>query len=137
MINRESGLKSELGKDMDLLKSRNLFIQMKAAPYAKILSLLETDTALLQSFNIMDYSLLLAICANFEGQDCRLVQGEAAMYNFGVIDTLQKYNWSKWLEFKYKSLFTSQVNELSCIEPRLYRERFLKAFKAIVLILKD
>ncbi len=60
--------------------------------------------------------MLLGVVKKIEGvAGCRMVQGQEYLYVLGVIDTLQRFDWGKWAEFRYKSLFTKQVDLLSCV----------------------
>merc|ERR1712129_275422 len=55
----------------------------------------------------------------------RMIEGPG-FYVFGIIDVLQDYNWEKKIERFFK-VFLQCVDGygISCIEPTLYRKRFL------------
>jgi hypothetical protein len=53
------------------------------------------------------------------------VEGAGSFY-FGVIDILQEWNWDKWLERFFKTIFLRKDGDgLSAIEPHQYRQRFM------------
>ncbi len=53
------------------------------------------------------------------------VEGAGSFY-FGIIDILQEWNWDKWLERLFKTVFLRKDGKgLSAIEPHQYRERFM------------
>lgn len=53
------------------------------------------------------------------------VEGAGSFY-LGIIDILQEWNWDKWLERFFKTVFLRKDGEgLSAIEPHQYRKRFM------------
>lgn len=63
------------------------------------------------------------------------VEGAGSFY-FGIIDTLQDWNWTKWNERTFKMLVLGKDGEgLSAIEPKAYRDRFMK--RAVLDIFPD
>mmetsp|Transcript_17044 Transcript_17044/g.17725 ORF Transcript_17044/g.17725 Transcript_17044/m.17725 type:complete len:189 (-) Transcript_17044:86-652(-) len=109
---------------------------------------LEQDLAFLREMNLMDYSLLLIIMNFPENEDPdfenvismfgnpryyrKIFKSRTSKYIYclGLIDYLQVFNLSKFLENKYKSLFyCSEVKFISAVDPTNYAQRmkdFLK-----------
>jgi hypothetical protein len=51
----------------------------------------------------------------------------AGSFQFGIIDTLQDWNWAKWNERLFKTVVLRKDGAgLSAIDPKSYRERFLQ-----------
>jgi hypothetical protein len=51
----------------------------------------------------------------------------AGSFSFGIIDSLQEWNWIKWYERVFKIWFLGKDAEgLSAIDPRSYRKRFIR-----------
>lgn len=56
----------------------------------------------------------------------RQIEGPG-IYFIGIIDTLQRWNWKKKLERKWKTwILFKDGNGLSCVEPQFYKKRFLR-----------
>ena len=56
------------------------------------------------------------------------------IYYFGLIDVMQKYSWRKQLETWWKQfVLRKDVEGISCVEPALYRRRFMKYMRSIVI----
>eukprot|EP00010_Vexillifera_abyssalis_P007388 CAMPEP_0201548788 /NCGR_PEP_ID=MMETSP0173_2-20130828/5299_1 /ASSEMBLY_ACC=CAM_ASM_000268 /TAXON_ID=218659 /ORGANISM="Vexillifera sp., Strain DIVA3 564/2" /LENGTH=360 /DNA_ID=CAMNT_0047958263 /DNA_START=293 /DNA_END=1372 /DNA_ORIENTATION=+ len=53
------------------------------------------------------------------------------VYYMGVIDILQSYNLRKKLETKFKGVFASTPESISCVDPLTYFNRFNKYFEKI------
>ena len=104
--------------------------------------LLQNDLEMLRIANIMDYSLML-IVINFPNdndsdyQTIMNVFGERMnlnrifksktnkyIYCVGIIDYLQKYNFSKKLEnISKKCWYCSEIKNVSCLDPIEYSKR--------------
>eukprot|EP01084_Bolivina_argentea_P208404 355334_1 len=56
------------------------------------------------------------------------------LYYFGIIDTLQSYNFRKRMETWFKT-YIQRHNALgiSCIDPKNYRDRFIKYMESIII----
>lgn len=109
---------------------------------------LDSDLAFLRSLNLMDYSLLVVIInfpkkKNPHFQEIINMFGNTRFYRkmfksrtskyiycLGLIDYLQVFNLTKFLENKYKKLFYwSDVKYISAVDPTNYAQRmkdFLK-----------
>ena len=112
---------------------------------------LERDLIFLRDLNLMDYSLLLIILKfpddftnNNEEFDALLnlfgdpkyyrkiykSRTSKYLYCMGIIDYLQIFNMSKFLENKFKTLsYCSEVKNISAVDPITYAQRmkdFLK-----------
>lgn len=103
---------------------------------------LQCDLAMLRDVNIMDYSLMLIVInfpsdkdsdyqsiINVFGEQRNLnkifkSRNEKYIYVLGLIDYLQKFNLSKFLENKYKSiLYGKEMINISAVDPILYGKR--------------
>jgi hypothetical protein len=97
---------------------------------------------MLRNVNIMDYSLMLIVIhfplpEESEYQNILNVFGEQRyrsrvfkaknqkyIYCLGIIDYLQKFNMSKFLENKYKHiLYGDEIKNVSAVDPTLYCRR--------------
>ena len=97
----------------------------------RILDEIVSDFAMLVTYGIMDYSVLVAfyrpkvVCATRYD-----IQGIREVYSVGIIDFLQKYNIKKKSEKCLKKLFFRN-HEVSCEEPQIYGDRISKVMKDI------
>jgi len=56
------------------------------------------------------------------------------IYYFGLIDMMQKYSWRKKLETWWKHIvLRKDVEGISCVAPDLYRRRFMKYMRSIII----
>lgn len=55
------------------------------------------------------------------------------IYYFGLIDMMQKYSWKKHVETWWKGSVLGQGEGISCVEPHLYRRRFMKYMQSIII----
>ena len=97
---------------------------------------------MLRKVNIMDYSLMLIVIHFPKEQDSEYdniinVFGEQRyqnkvfkskngkyIYCLGIIDYLQRFDLSKYLENKFKSIFYGkEIKNVSAVEPTLYSRR--------------
>ncbi|KAF8660042.1 hypothetical protein HU200_058128 [Digitaria exilis] len=94
---------------------------------AKILGIYQVfHMLLLQSINVMDYSLLVGV----DKQKHELV--------FGIIDYLRQYTWDKQLETWVKTSLVVPKNESpTVISPREYKKRFRKFMSKYFLTVPD
>ena len=162
-------------KDLNFGNSRVAF---DAEDRAAFLKQCERDTALMESYNVMDYSLLLGIHKppeddvaktqrnllllamaghledrrvpgvgarsgrplptrwqrDFGGVEGRL-DGMPQVYIMCIIDILQAYDTGKKLENLIKSQMSEEIGkkEISAVNPRTYRERFLQYLERITV----
>jgi len=129
-------------KDTDL---RNLGtrVQVPRPGRQRVLEQIKKDVAFLKSQRIMDYSLLLGI--HHKGSDflreCQSaaepyqhLEGEHRIYYFGIIDTLQRWNWQKRLEKFCKTYFCMKDGlGVSSVDPKTYCERFILAQEDLLM----
>lgn len=124
-------------KDLDFCSSVR-YIQLPESTAQGILRSLDQDTELLQSYELMDYSILL----NIEDVEEEEVSGAQSYrcftfqnYRFciGIIDYLQCYSARKKFETKINTLKPNEYHKYSCIPPDSYRTRFLDMAKDIFL----
>ena len=127
-------------KDNDL---REKFYLMEAEEDAMVRQL-ANDTDFLSRNGLMDYSLLVGVhkgeCAmnaldgSAEGDGRTGFMAAATLpvarkYYFGLIDILQKFDWTKKYEMYAKGLLGQDVAGLSSINPTDYRLRFVEKMK--------
>ena len=123
-------------KDMDFHATVQA-IGIESVERAEMIRKITLDTALLEKYSIMDYSLLVLVEQAFftrgsmiEGRPLT-INGKYIVY-VGIIDYLQTYNMSKKIENKYKNkLKRNRESNLSAISPHPYRKRFIKMVKKI------
>ena len=92
----------------------------------------------------MDYSFLLK-SEKFKNtqfyevnRNCMISSDSKEVYHLGIIDYLQKWNFTKKKEQFAKRVFLKQnINKLSAVEPILYQKRFQKFMKDILLPEKE
>eukprot|EP01039_Chlorochromonas_danica_P006594 gene6594-7287_t len=103
---------------------------------------LRRDTAFLQRFNLMDYSLLVGVQRKLfhldreqtkseQQNDDDSVQAAAVegpgTFHVGLIDMLQVWDWGKWVEHVTKVfLLRKDGAGISAVEPSYYRMRFMR-----------
>jgi 1-phosphatidylinositol-4-phosphate 5-kinase len=130
-------------KDLDYLES-GLRLQLAPALRKVVAEQLNADVSFLNSIEVMDYSLLLAVSAPrpslrraLGGLANRLkrvffFRGRAETKSqdlevyLGIIDFLQPYSWTKWAETMLKGV-AHDMMEVSAVDPDIYAQRF-KAF---------
>ena len=102
-------------KDLDFL-SEHKKILLNDEDYREFETIICSDTSFLESFSIMDYSLLL--CEEEKGQ-------HGTRYTYGIIDYLTKYGFYKRIERAF-TIFTNPKKSLqvSVIDPGKYANRF-------------
>jgi len=128
LYNRETKSVKSIGKDVDFLKNVEKLNLIEEDAEA-LLRRVESDSAMLSSSGLMDYSLLVGVCeassrspSNYSYRSRK--EGEA--YIIALIDFLQEYNSSKWLEHFFKvNVLRVKHEEVSSVEPVFYRERFI------------
>jgi 1-phosphatidylinositol-3-phosphate 5-kinase len=84
------------------------------------------DTLFLARLHVMDYSLLVGVCA-----------GE---YVVGVIDYIRRYTWDKQLEtlLKQSGMAGGQRGKIpTVIKPPAYKERFRQAMDAFFIVIPN
>ena len=124
---------SKVLKDMnfkiisDQIGSR--LFNLDASKSQEVLSILKADSEFLARHNLMDYSLLLVIETDRRTKE--------QSYYFGIIDILQKWNWSKKLENAWKvKVMRANKHKLSAIPSALYQERYIRFIQRDVLAQK-
>lgn len=168
MVNRFSKTKPD-DKKTKTLKDKNLLKLCKTNKWLKfsnkdrknILNSLKKDCAVLEKYNLMDYSLLLCIQHNPEyvkfmentPEDTWICTKEIRqsfketktrykflsadgkmIYHIGVIDYLQDYNWDKWAENILKEKLQHKGNLISAVHPKRYAPRFLRFMDDYVIL---
>ncbi|KAF9941422.1 1-phosphatidylinositol-3-phosphate 5-kinase [Modicella reniformis] len=110
------------GKEMEVLLDENFIEFMSKSPFfirqhaqLQLLESLRNDSFFLQQFNIMDYSLLVAVA-----DDRREIL-------VGIVDFIRPFTWDKKLESWVKDAVGSR--EPTIVSPSQYRKRFKNAMK--------
>ena len=117
----------------------------------ELLSILQNDLLILRDVNIMDYSLLLIVIHypnNLDTEYENILQTQnheryakriyvskdnKYLYCVGLIDYLQKFDMSKFLENKYKSLLHGkEIKNVSAVDPMIYASRMLDFAKKYI-----
>jgi len=124
-------------KDNDLRETLFMPGQGQSGAKTVFMKQISSDTKFLEQHNIMDYSLLLGIQKgrtmintfapemNKTGMLPAAAADSAQSYYFALIDVLQEWDSTKVAERIAKALQGQDLAEISCIEPKRYRERFL------------
>ena len=152
-VDRSSGTSGEgPRKDNDLLQP----VHIREADRTVLLDQLEKDSKWLQSWDIMDYSLLLTItqprdthnsdaaapvyavgntqCESRKSVSKGMRAEEEFVVCVGLIDVLQQFNCSKSCERAYKTIKTYEGRSgLSCIPSEPYQQRFMAHMRNNVL----
>lgn len=139
---------------------------MKFSPedQKSLLERFQADVDLFRRQELMDYSLLLSISVDTTMEDRRksynefvddkyvadlkakyagnknvVISPTGYIYNMGVIDYLQEYNFMKRLENRFKRyrFGAEKMLEISAIEPDPYAIRFMHFVKREVLNIVD
>lgn len=114
---------------------------------------LKADLSLLNNSNIMDYSIMLIILHypdledsdyekimnSFRDQRSRykvfVSKNKKYIYCIGIIDYLQQFTMTKFLENRYKSLlYGNDIKYVSAVDPISYCRRMLKFAKDSIFI---
>mmetsp|Transcript_28969 Transcript_28969/g.51791 ORF Transcript_28969/g.51791 Transcript_28969/m.51791 type:complete len:258 (-) Transcript_28969:47-820(-) len=134
LYNRETKSATSIGKDVDFLKSVGSLSLIEEDAEA-LLRRVERDSEMLLSEGLMDYSLLVGVCeagSRFPSNYSYRSTKEGKVYLIALIDFLQEYNTSKRLEHFFKvKVRRAKHEEVSSVEPVLYRERFINFVKLI------
>lgn len=125
--------KNVVYKDIDFLNLNECEKDFKAC--SKLFRSLESDSKLLESNDIMDYSLLLVI-EEFEfdkniSESHKFFKVGKYWCSVAIIDYLQNYSRSKKFETNFNRLKKNDPNIHSCIPPKAYRDRFLELMRNI------
>lgn len=117
----------------ETLKDQNFLdmgIHIQASDKDEIVKCLESDFALLASFAIMDYSIVIGIPIR-ELMESRIIRMDKSIA-IGIIDILQKFNSRKQYEKKFKSLVIDP-EKLSSIDSLNYFTRIRKFLNLIFI----
>lgn len=143
-------------KDLDFLNKHPKGIYLQFGVYRQLTETLQRDCRVLQSFKIMDYSLLMGL--HYVSPEEKTKEGTFVQRLFsavgkakndfiskgiipgqtqdqkdvilfiGIIDILQSYRWLKKLEYTAKSLLHDPIT-ISVNRPGFYATRFLNFMK--------
>ncbi|CAD8074653.1 unnamed protein product [Paramecium primaurelia] len=121
-------------KDQNFITSTDIFIQLNQKNRDTLFTILKDDIEFLLKNNIMDYSLIIAICNNQIQDENRIYCNSNKCYCFGLIDYTQKFTLKKKLEFFYKFHVKRKGQQISCVDPQFYSQRFLSFINSIIAI---
>ncbi|ANB12609.1 1-phosphatidylinositol-4-phosphate 5-kinase [Sugiyamaella lignohabitans] len=114
----------DINKDGDWLENQEVILMGKGKR-DKFLIQLASDVALLEKYNIMDYSLLVGIHSDPQSGKVR--------HSMGMIDSLSPYGLSKALKSNF-SRIVHRPSSLNTINPRDYGKRFLNFIGSTVVL---
>lgn len=121
-------------KDINFLTQEKT-MKMPPSVAQRMKEIIKIDAELFPKFNIMDYSLLVAVKNKQEYSKYffRSANCKAQGYSIGIIDFLQRYNKTKQIEGISKKIMNlSNSEKVSSINSEDYCKRFLKfVFKII------
>ena len=110
------------GRDSEVLLDENFIEFMAESPFyirehakLQLTESLANDSMFLQRFNIMDYSLLVAVTT--DDREAEVV--------VGIVDFIRPFTWDKKLESWVKDAVGSR--EPTIVSPAQYRKRFRTA----------
>lgn len=120
-------------KDLDFTEHHPEGLLVEPDTYAKFSKALQRDCRVLESFKIIDYSLLLAVhYVNRNGPNPKelsagipawTASGEQLVLFVGIIDILQSYHFRKKIEHTFKSIIYEK-DSISVHRPDFYSRRF-------------
>lgn len=119
-------------KDLDFVK-RVGNIKLGPDRSREFMAQLRRDCEFLCKQDILDYSLLLGISTNSFGSFSKHRFGATdgvTTYFIGIIDMLTQFNSKKKVEYFFK--FFVYKDEMSCVPPNLYAERFLNFIESVL-----
>ena len=108
-------------------------IKLGADKSCEFMAQLRRDCEFLYKHDILDYSLLVGIStSSFVSYSKHSLAGtdEVTTYFIGIIDMLTQFNSKKKVEYFFK--FFVYKDEMSCVPPNLYAERFLNFMESVL-----
>jgi len=143
----ERSKKSPTFKDLDFMDKLGEGLFLDSDTYEALMTTMRRDILVLESFKIMDYSLLLGIHnvdkagghqqADISSEDdnhildatggvpARTAKGERVVLYVGIIDVLQPYYARKKIEHLFRGV-VDDADTVSVHNPKFYAHRFLK-----------
>ncbi|CAD8160899.1 unnamed protein product [Paramecium octaurelia] len=121
-------------KDQNFIKSTDIFIQLKQQDRDNLFNILKDDIDFLLKNNIMDYSLLIAVCYDNFSKGKRVYCNSSKSFCIGLIDYTQKFTFKKKLEYFYKFHVKRKGQQISCVDPQFYSQRFISFVNSIIAI---
>ncbi|CAK79510.1 unnamed protein product (macronuclear) [Paramecium tetraurelia] len=140
LVNRKQSVKGSqvvdltILKDQNFIKSTDIFIQLNQQNRDALFTILKEDIEFLLKNNIMDYSLLIAVCNSKIQDENRIYCNSNRCYCFGLIDYTQRFTLSKKLESFYKFYLKRKGQNISCVDPQFYSQRFISFINSIIAI---
>lgn len=117
---------------------------------------LQSDCGMLSNVKIMDYSIMLIIITfpNLSDEEFNNIisvfgeprcksrifksQKQKYIYCIGLIDYLQEFNMSKFLENKYKGLlYGEEIKNVSAVDPVMYANRMVDFARTHIFVNND
>ncbi|CAD8176701.1 unnamed protein product [Paramecium octaurelia] len=121
-------------KDQNFIKSTDIFIELNQQNRDALFTILKEDIEFLLKNNIMDYSLLIAVCNSKIQDENRIYCNSMKCYCFGLIDYTQQFTLTKKLESFYKFYLKRKGQHISCVDPQFYSQRFISFINSIIAI---
>jgi len=128
---KELSKKSPVRKDLDWVDTETK-LKIGDADRDRFLAALERDVRCLQSWNLMDYSLLVGIHNRDPHEDLRfelnpviILEDTSRLVYVGLVDILTPYGVRKRAETFFKGQLACG-KDVSCQHPKYYGERFLR-----------
>lgn len=132
-------------KDINFIKRNNSFI-LSNQDHTQFINTIMKDTNFLNTLNIMDYSLIVAIIEYdsiydvpkilFDTNNIKIcsIEQKIRVYIFGIVDILQEWTlWKRccgfWKKFYYRILLCDKQIEIDSEKPSIYQKRFIEFIK--------
>jgi len=132
-------------KDINFTKRKNSFT-LSNDDYTQFINTITNDTNFLNTMNIMDYSLVVAIIEydsinnipkllfGINNVKICIIEKKVRVYIFGIVDILQEWTlWKRccgfWKKFYYHFLLCNKIIEIDSEKPSIYQKRFVEFIK--------
>lgn len=124
-----------LMKDVNFLRlnEKKNITKIRRQKSIEIMNTIRADCQFLERHNLLDYSLLLKVekvdrkTTNLKATRNKIISWDKKyVYHIGIIDYLQRWNFTKQSEscFKRNFKYRSNKNLVSAINPKIYNQRF-------------
>lgn len=128
------------GKDCDFMDIENPLLPLDVSDSPIFFKHLQEDIKFLYECKLMDYSLIYIKALrnpdvkneengnqnSFKKFRSYLTKDKKFIVSLAVVDYLQNYDFMKLMETQLKSFFKENPEEISCVDPEYYQQRFLK-----------
>jgi len=136
-LNLDGSRTQEILKDNDFEELEKK-ITLPAIQRRELINFIKTDIFFLTKQGMIDYSLILTVARadlvpiTSDQNSSRIYRWKDKVYYIGIIDYLQRYTLSKWLEKHYK-MMTRCNSKMSSQPPGFYGKRFIKQIEKYVI----